>query len=137
MGAKEQFLTTREYADQCGLSVSKVTKRLRDGSLKGQKVAGKWTIPASELDKASTPTPPAPQKQSPSKTAATAARTTAAARTRQQYSVAEFSAMTYLTENGVRSWLKKGLIKGTQSEKGQWRIDAANLEAPHIKRLVR
>jgi excisionase family DNA binding protein len=127
MGANKQFLTTGEYADQSGLSVAKVTKLLRDGGIKGQKVGGKWTIPASELNKT---TPPATTQKQPPKAAA-------ATRTGQQYSVDAFSALTYLTANGVRNWLKKGILKGTRDEDGQWRIDAANLEAPHIKRLVR
>ena len=53
------------------------------------------------------------------------------------YSVAEFSAMTYLTDFGVMDWLKKGRIKGIQDETGEWRIDAANLEITNIKRLLR
>jgi hypothetical protein len=53
------------------------------------------------------------------------------------YSVAEFSAMTYLTDFGVMDWLKKGRIKGVQDETGEWRIDAANLEIANIKRLLR
>lgn len=130
MGASKPLLTTKEFADRSGLPVSKVTKLLRDGGLKGQKKGGKWMIPASELDatQASAPsaakTPPAPQP-------------VPAPRSGQSHSVAEFSAMTYLTENGVRDWLKKGRLKGTQTEDGEWRIDAANLEAPHIKPLVR
>ena len=45
--------------------------------------------------------------------------------------------MTYLTEFGVRDWLKKGLLKGTRSEDGEWYVDAASLENPNIKRLLR
>ncbi|MEJ2282265.1 MAG: hypothetical protein P8X85_01575 [Desulfobacterales bacterium] len=45
--------------------------------------------------------------------------------------------MTFLTENGVREWLKKGRLTGRQNESGEWVIDAANLEQPGIKRLVR
>lgn len=137
MGASEHRLTTREYADRSGLSVSKITKLLRDGGIKGQKVAGKWLIPASELDKAPQTTPPAPQKQLTPKPAAASTTTATASRKHQQYSVAEFSAQTYLTEKGVRDWLKKGILKGTLSANGQWRIDAVNLEAPHIKHLLR
>ena len=51
--------------------------------------------------------------------------------------MAEFVAMTYLTEFGVREWLRKGLITGQQGADGEWEIDAANLEATHVKRLVR
>ena len=43
------------------------------------------------------------------------------------FSVAEFADMTYLTENGVMQWLKQGLLKGQQDEKGDWQVDASNL----------
>jgi len=45
--------------------------------------------------------------------------------------------MTYLTENGVMQWLQQGLLKGQQEAKGGWQVDAANLEVPNVKRLVR
>lgn len=131
MGANEQFLTSKEFADRSGLPVSKVTKLIRDGRIKGQKKSGKWMIPASELRAAKAPAAPS-ENARPRKTP-----NAPAARPGQTYSVAEFSAMTYLTEYGVRDWLKKGLLKGIQSEDGQWRVDAASLETPHIKRLVR
>jgi len=51
--------------------------------------------------------------------------------------LADFVSMTFLTENGVREWLKQGRLTGRQNEAGEWMIDAANLEAPHIKRVVR
>jgi hypothetical protein len=53
------------------------------------------------------------------------------------FSVAEFANMTYLTEYGVMQWLKQGLLKGQQNEKGDWQVDASNLEVPNVKRLVR
>lgn len=137
MGANAQFLTTKEYADRSGLSVSKITKLLRDGGIKGQKVAGKWMIPASELAAAPKPGAPLRPAKSPQKSAAKAATYSAPSETGQTYSVTAFSAMTYLTDNGVRSWLKKGLLQGARAEDGEWRIDAANLEVPHVKRLVR
>ncbi|MGD8961810.1 MAG: hypothetical protein PVH43_04815 [Desulfobacterales bacterium] len=45
--------------------------------------------------------------------------------------------MTYLTENGVRQWLQQGLLKGRQDTRGNWQVEASNLEVPNIKRLVR
>jgi hypothetical protein len=45
--------------------------------------------------------------------------------------------MTFLTENGVREWLKQGRLTGQQNESGEWVIDAASLEVPGVKRLVR
>ncbi len=45
--------------------------------------------------------------------------------------------MTYLTETDVRQSLKQGRLTGLQNETGEWMIDAASLDTPHIKRLVR
>ena len=55
----------------------------------------------------------------------------------QSYSIAEFAGLTYLTEKGVAEWLKLGRLSGSQDAQGAWRIDAANLEASIVKRLVR
>jgi hypothetical protein len=49
----------------------------------------------------------------------------------------EFVSMTYLTASGVKKWLKQGRLTGSQDGSGQWMIDAANLEVPDVKRLVR
>jgi hypothetical protein len=56
---------------------------------------------------------------------------------KKSFSIAEFVQMTYLTEKGVSAWLKSGQLAGQQNDKGDWRIDAANLEKPNVKRLVR
>jgi excisionase family DNA binding protein len=53
------------------------------------------------------------------------------------YSVSEFAAMTYLTENGVSEWLRIGKLKGVKTESGEWRVQASNLQAASISRLVR
>ncbi len=45
--------------------------------------------------------------------------------------------MTYLTEFGVKLWLKQGYLTGRQNERGEWLIDADNLQTPNVKRLVR
>ena len=60
-----------------------------------------------------------------------------AAKSAKSFSVAAFANMTYLTENGVIQWLRQGLLKGQQDAKGEWQIDASNLEVPNVKRLVR
>jgi hypothetical protein len=59
------------------------------------------------------------------------------ARTEKFFSVAEFADMTYLTEYGVMQWLKQGLLKGRQNDRGDWQVDASNLEVPNVKRLIR
>ncbi len=132
MGASEQLLTTKEFAERSGLPVSKVTKLLRDGRLEGKKQSGKWMIPARELDGSDIAAAPSPPSRAPKVQAAAA--TPPAGRT---FSVAAFSAMTYLTERGVRNWLKEGKLIGTQAADGEWHVDAASLEDPNIKRLVR
>ena len=53
------------------------------------------------------------------------------------YSVAEFADMTYLTEHGVKQWLQQGRLLGQKNENGEWLVDAANLDVPNVKRLVR
>ena len=76
----------------------------------------------------------------PAKKAAAPAKKAAApksAKAAKSFSVAEFADMTYLTENGVMQWLQQGLLKGQQNAKGGWQVDAANLEVPNVKRLVR
>jgi hypothetical protein len=83
------------------------------------------------------PLKPAPKK-APAKTKKPTAKDdkkpTAAKRA---YSIAEFADLTYLTEKGVAEWLKTGLLTGQQDANGDWRIDAANLEVPNVRRLVR
>jgi hypothetical protein len=49
----------------------------------------------------------------------------------------DFVSMTYLTANGAKEWLKRGRLTGSQDGSGQWMIDAANLEVPDVKRLLR
>ena len=96
-------------------------------------IAKKTAAPAK---KAATPTKkaaaPAKKTAAPKKKAAPKA-----AKAAKSFSVAEFAGMTYLTENGVMDWLRKGLLKGQQDAKGAWQVDASNLEVPNVKRLVR
>jgi hypothetical protein len=53
------------------------------------------------------------------------------------YTIPEFAAMTYLTENGVAEWLKAGRIRGFQNENGEWRVLESTLQIPAISRLLR
>jgi hypothetical protein len=82
----------------------------------------------------------------PAKKAAAPAKKTAApkkkatpksAKAAKSFAVAEFADLTYLTDNGVMQWLQQGLLRGQQNAKGAWQVDAANLEVPNVKRLVR
>ena len=53
------------------------------------------------------------------------------------FSVIEFVDMIYLTEFGVMEWLKQGRLLGQQIAGGEWKVEAANLETPDVKRLLR
>jgi hypothetical protein len=131
MGQNEPLLTAKEFASRSGLSVSHVTKMLREKKLKGHKESGKWMIPAGALkDAGETPAPAEPQKAAPAKTAPPSSAA-------HSMSVSEFSAKTYLTETGVIRWLKKGRLKGTLTPGGEWQVDAASLDLPAVKHLLR
>ena len=144
MTKQDQFLTTGEFASKAGIPTSSVTKLIREGKIRAEKKSGKWMIspdqlktkavqdsikPGKSARKKATANKPAPtQKDKPAK-----AKTTAG----KMYTVAEFASMTYLTEFGVKEWLKEGRLTGQQAAGGEWQIDAANLELPDVKRLVR
>ncbi|MBT8371960.1 MAG: helix-turn-helix domain-containing protein [Deltaproteobacteria bacterium] len=153
MAKKDQYLTSGEFASKAGITTSSVTKLIRDGKIKAEKKSGKWMISPDQLNakavqdsvkpgkktaakktgnsagKKTTVNKPAPtQQDKPAK-----AKTTAG----KMYTVAEFAGMTYLTEFGVQEWLKQGRLSGRQAASEDWQVDAANLEVPDIKRLVR
>jgi hypothetical protein len=109
-----------------------------------KKTAAPVKKPASQAQKAAAPakkaTAPPKKTIDPVKKLAASDKKAAAprpAKTTKFFSVAEFADMTYLTENGVMLWLKQGLLKGHQNEKGDWQVEASNLEVPNVKRLVR
>jgi len=78
--------------------------------------------------------PAAAKKSAPPKKAKPAKAKTSAAKT---IPLTDFVSMTYLTENGVKKWLKQGRLTGLQADSGEWMIEAANLELPDVKRLMR
>ena len=78
--------------------------------------------------------PAAAKKSAPPKKAKAAKAKTPAGKT---IPLADFVSMTYLTENGVKEWLKQGRLTGLQGDSGEWMIEAANLELPDVKRLLR
>lgn len=148
MAKKSELLTSAEFAKKSGLKTAAVSKLIREGKIKATKKSGKWMIDPDQLKAAvaSKSGKPAAKKKAakPKQKEATAtAKETAApkadkpAAAAKSFSIAEFAGMTYLTEKGVAQWLKIGRISGSQDAQGAWRIDAANLEAPAIKRLVR
>jgi hypothetical protein len=151
MAKQDQFLTTGEFASKAGIPTSSVTKLIRKGKIKAEKKSGKWMISPDQLKAAaeqdsSRPgkktaakktAKPAPKKATAQKPAPTQKDKPAKATAGKMYTVAEFAGLTYLTELGVTEWLKLGRLTGQQVAGGEWQIDAASLELPNVKRLVR
>jgi hypothetical protein len=100
------------------------------GAAKAKKVSAKTKKAAAPAKKTATR---AKKAAAPAKKAAAPK----SAKATKSFSVAEFADMTFLTENGVMQWLQQGLLKGQQSARGDWQIEASNLEVPNVKRLVR
>lgn len=145
MGKKTEALTTSQFSEITGIPVSRVTKMVRQGKIRGTKQAGRWMIANDQLDAkalqaltatASPTARPKPEKKK-SAPAAPATSSPSASVSVKTYSVSEFAAMTFLTDYGVTQWLKRGRLRGRKDGKGIWQVDAANLDQPHVKHLVR
>ena len=119
MNEKEFLLTAKEFASLMNISTSTLTKKLRSGKIKGEKISGRWMIAKSELTVAAQPA------QNVSNEAGVA------------FSVDDFAEKTYLTAAGVIDFLKKKKLRGCQDTEGQWTVDADSLNLPHIRHLVR
>jgi excisionase family DNA binding protein len=157
-------MTTQEFSKATGIAAATVSKLIREGRIKAKKEGKCWMIASSQLEakavrelkKTATPAkgktaprpaaapkavrpaappaaPPAADAPAP-EPAPPALPETPPERT---YSVAEFAAMTYLTEKGVSEWLKSGRLKGRQLAGGQWVVSDSNLQEPDISRLLR
>jgi predicted site-specific integrase-resolvase len=151
MAKKSDLLTSSEFSSKTGISKSRVSKLIREGKIKAEKKSGKWMISPDQLNakavkKALKPDKPSSKKKtttSKPKKAQAKAKNSPTPKAEEQeganksFSTAEFVQMTYLTEKGVSEWLKSGQLAGQQNDKGEWRIDAANLEKPNVKHLVR
>jgi predicted site-specific integrase-resolvase len=144
MAKNSELLTSSEFSSKTGIATSTVSKLIREGKIKAVKKSGKWMITPDQLNakavaKASKPGKPSPKKKTtkPKPQTAAAPKASQPATAKKSFSIAEFADMTYLTEKGVSEWLKTGLLSGQQDDKGNWRINAANLEVPNVKRLVR
>jgi excisionase family DNA binding protein len=151
MAKKSDLLTSSEYSSKTGISKSTVSKLIREGKIKAEKKSGKWMISPDQLHAKAVKKALKPDKPSPKKKAATskskktpskakkskATKVESTAGAKKSFSIAEFVQMTYLTKKGVLEWLKSGQLAGQQDDKGDWRIDAANLDKPNVKRLVR
>jgi len=132
MATQTQSMTAGEFAKAAGVSAARISKLIRDGKLKATKEGARWMISQNQLD--------AKVVRELKRTSKPAPAIQAVPETRpaeKTYTIAEFAAMTYLTEKGVAEWLKTGRIKGIQKETGEWRVLASNFLEPDISRLVR
>jgi excisionase family DNA binding protein len=136
--ASENLLTTREFSERSGKSTSTVQKWLRSGKLSGTKIGSRWYVSSSELsdlaDNQGRSASAAHQRPEVDLNAETEAGHPSAGKS---YGVAEFSALTYLTETGVLRWLKSGRLLGEQASDGSWTVKAESLELPHLRHLIR
>jgi hypothetical protein len=159
MAKKSKMLTTKEFSQLSGVSVSTLNKWIRDEKIKAKKESGRWMIAEEQLKakavkdfsgSASVKTAAGAQKKSPKppkrladvakKTKKTAKPDKAPKKTpagTKTYSVDEFSQLTYLTDFGVRQFLKQGRLKGEIDSGGTWKVFAENLHDPLIQHLLR
>ena len=159
MAKKPKMLTTGEFSKLSGISASTVNKWIRDKKIKAEKQSGKWIIGEDQLKSKAVAdfglTGPARGAAGGKKKSAKSSRKLVAAAKKplksakpsktspklptgvKAYSVDEFSAMTYLTDFGVRQFLKIGRLKGEIDTGGNWKVYAENLFDPLIKHLVR
>ncbi len=136
MPSSKDYLTTQAFAQKIGVSASTVSKWLRKKKISGQKKNGKWMIPVAELSKIDAPKakPVSRPTEAPSKPDV---KTHVAKTGDNHYTIEEFSAMTYLTEFGVKKWLKEGRLIAAQDASGNTLVASSNVEQPYIKRLMR
>ena len=147
MSQKQDLMTTGVFAEKSGIPTAKVSELIRAGRIKAKKVSGRWQIDESQLKAQAVLDygKPAPAKKKVAaraaapkvKKAKAPAPKAKAGSSQKSYSVSEFAAMTYLTEKGVMEWLKIGRLKGQMGSKGEWSVDAGNLQVADISRLVR
>lgn len=127
-------LTSAEFSKRTGIAVSTITQMLRQGKLRGEKRGGKWAIFESELENQAVAGTQDRRKPSPASPGPIFESQTASGKT---FDVETFARMTYLTEHGVRRWLKIGRLSGRIETGGKALIDASNLERPDFQHLVR
>ena len=133
MTENETTLTTAQYSEKTGIAVATVARMLRQGKLRGEKRDGKWAIFASDLLDAGVAT-----KTSGNQAAASSDPVVKAPPGQgKTYDVESFARLTYLTETGVRQWLRSGRLSGSTDSSGNPRVDASNLARLEFKHLVR
>ena len=129
MAKKEQKKPSKKAQKKAAAKAKKAAAPAKKAAKSAKKAAAPAKKAAKSAKKAA-----APAKKIPALKEKAAPKPEKAAKS---FSVAEFANMTYLTENGVMQWLQRGLLKGQQNARGEWQIEASNLEVPNIKRLVR
>lgn len=129
----EKTLTTAEFSEATGIAVSTITKMLRQGRIRGEKRSRKWAIDESELQN------PAiiPQNKHGEPSVDLGPIFDIQATHGKTYDVETFAKMTYLTEQGVRRWLKTGRLSGSIDSGGKALVEATNLDRPEFKHLIR
>ena len=133
MTDNEKTLTTAQYSEKTGISISTVARMLRQGRLRGEKRGGKWAIFESALPGRSNQ----PPETSIPASASPAALAEDPPATGKTYDVKSFARLTYLTEHGVRQWLRMGRLSGSTDSGGNLQIDASNLQRQEFRHLVR
>ena len=135
MTSAGKTLTTNEYSKLSGISVSTVTKMLRAGKLNGQKINGKWAIDAAQSPSNAEQPQNNNHRNAPS--VIEQAAQTRASGMGETYDIDTFTNMTYLTEKGVRQWVKNGRLSGRVDPSGNITVDADNLDRPEFRHLIR
>ena len=125
-------LTTGEFSRMTGISAPTITQMLRQDKIRGEKRSGKWAIFESELQNKTIL-----GKKGRGKALAGPDPIFNAHAAPKAYDVQTFVQMTYLTEKGVRQWLKTGRLSGRTDANGNLLVDTANLNRSEFKHLVR
>ena len=130
-------LSTNEYSKISGLSVSTITKMLRKGELQGQKIGGKWAIDASEAQQIKADGDQTNNRKQDCVNPATKQTAATKPSDNETFDIDTFTRMTYLTEQGVRQWVKDGRLSGSVDDSGNLLVDADNLNRPELRHLIR
>jgi excisionase family DNA binding protein len=133
MTENAKTLTTGEFSKITGMPVSTLTRMLRQGRIRGEKRGAKWAIFENEVHNV---TAAAAQKKA-SSSSDFGPIFEAPVSSGKTYDIKAFSKMTYLTEKGVRQWLASGRLTGRLNPGGEGVVDAANLDRPELRHLIR
>lgn len=133
MTDNDRTLTTAQFSQMSGITIATTTRMLRQGKLHGEKRNGKWAINPGELQHPAVVAQTGPKKSSADLGPIVDAPVTAG----KSYHVETFAEMTYLTEHGVRRWLRTGRLSGSIDSNRKGLVDATNLDRPEFKHLIR